>query len=68
MLAIWFGLLTGLAEVVILAVRKLILHQMVDQGDQVVRMAPLACFAQSQVRKRASYLAPAWRFSMCYTW
>lgn len=42
MLAIWFGLLTGLAEVVILAVRKLILHQIVDQGDQVVWMAPLA--------------------------
>ncbi len=42
LLAIWFGLLSGLGEVSLLAGKKFLLHRYVHQGPQVVWMAPLA--------------------------
>jgi arylsulfatase A-like enzyme len=40
--AVWFGLTTGLAEVLVLAFRKLVLGQMIDTGPDFVWMAPAA--------------------------
>jgi arylsulfatase A-like enzyme len=41
-LALWFGLLTGLGEVALLALRKLALNRIVFAGIDVVWMAPVA--------------------------
>ena len=41
-LALWFGLLTGIGEVVLIAARKYVLHHLVFFGNEVVWMAPLA--------------------------
>jgi len=42
LLAVWFGLLAGLAEASLLAVKKFILHRVVHHGPGIVWMAPLA--------------------------
>lgn len=42
LLAAWFGVLSGLVEVSILAVKKFLLHRLVPQGPEVAWMAPLA--------------------------
>src|SRR5262245_4198426 len=42
LLAVWFGLLTGLSEVSLLAVKKFVLGQFIRYGPDVVWMAPLA--------------------------
>jgi hypothetical protein len=41
-IAAWFGLITGLAEVLVLAFKKFVLHQFINAGPTVVWMAPLA--------------------------
>jgi len=41
-LALWFGLLTGLGEVALLAARKYLLHRLVLVSKEAVWMAPLA--------------------------
>jgi len=41
-LALWFGLWTGIAEVMLLAVKKLYLRHLIKIGSDVVWMAPLA--------------------------
>lgn len=40
--AAWFGLLTGLAEVLLLAIKKYVLHGYVHEGLHVVWTAPIA--------------------------
>lgn len=42
LLAAWLGLFSGLAQVALLAVKKLLLHRYTHQGPHVVWMAPVA--------------------------
>ncbi len=42
LLAVWFGLITGLVEVSVLGIQKSILHQIIHLGAQVAWMAPVA--------------------------
>jgi arylsulfatase A-like enzyme len=44
-LALWFGLVTGCGEVVLVAIRKFALHRLVRLSPHVVWMAPLADIA-----------------------
>jgi hypothetical protein len=40
--AIWFGVITGLAEVALLAVKRLLLHKLIFVSTDTIWMAPLA--------------------------
>jgi len=42
LLAAWFGLLTGVGEVFLLAVKKYFLHRLINVGADIVWMTPLA--------------------------
>lgn len=42
MMAVWFGLFTGLAEVGLLAVKKLVMHHIIHLSPHIVWMTPLA--------------------------
>src|SRR5687768_5422904 len=41
LLGVFFGLSTGLLEVVILSIKKVVLHQMISRSPHFVWMAPL---------------------------
>ena len=49
LLAVWFGLVAGLAEVCRVGVKKFALGQIVRVGPEVVWMAPLAAIATKEM-------------------